>query len=165
MNTKLFKRVILLFILCFCIIGCNRKTDNTKTSNISTLNELTNTETTSAPTSKEITTITSEILETQVNEDEIPHGFDDKSYRLYKSGVLDKFITSKSEVDQCVITGIFCALHEKSICLYFQPKFFGMGPYCEEPKLYIPIENLLSSVKVPFWSNPSKASSHIAWQG
>lgn len=107
MNTKLFKRVILLFILCFCMVGCNLKTDNTKTSNISTLNELTNTEITSAPTSKEITTtITSEIPEIQVNEDEIPYGFDDKSYSLYKSGVLDKFIPAKSEVDQCVIADL-----------------------------------------------------------
>lgn len=62
-------------------------------------------------------------------------------------------------------TGIFCALHEKSICLYFQTEFFGMGPECEEPKLYIPIENLLPYVKVPYWNTPSEAATHLQWIG
>lgn len=61
--------------------------------------------------------------------------------------------------------GIFCALHEKSICLYFQPEFFGMGPESEEPKLYIPIENILPNVKVPYWNTPSEAATHIVWEG
>lgn len=61
--------------------------------------------------------------------------------------------------------GIFCALHEKSICLYFQPEFFGMGPESEEPKLYIPIENVLPYVKVPYWNTPSEAAEHIEWRG
>jgi hypothetical protein len=115
------------------MVGCNLKTDNTKTSNISTLNALTNTETTSAPTSKEITT-TSEILEAQVNEDEIPYGFDDKSYSLYKSGVLDKFIPAISEVDQCVIAdldtdGIQDVLLSISIPESINPDYINSNDY------------------------------------
>jgi hypothetical protein len=89
-------------------------------------------------------------------------------YNELPNDELLKLLQSCDNLDTCFSTqntGIFCALHEKSICLYFQPEFFGMGPDCEEPKLYIPIENVLSSVKVPFWSNPSKASSHIVWRG
>jgi hypothetical protein len=40
-----------------------------------------------------------------------------------------------------------------------------MGPECEEPKLYIPIENLLPYVKVPYWNTPSEAAAHIQWIG
>lgn len=62
-------------------------------------------------------------------------------------------------------TGIFCAIHEKSLCLYFQQEFFGLGPECEEPKLYVPIESVLPYVKLNYWANASEAASHIIWTG
>lgn len=62
-------------------------------------------------------------------------------------------------------TGIFSSIYEKSVCVYFQPEFIGMGPYCEEPKLYIPLEKLLPVTKSDYWELPEDKLSRIEWMG
>lgn len=62
-------------------------------------------------------------------------------------------------------TGIFSAIYEKSLCLYFQPEFIGMGLYCEEPMIFIPLENLLSDIKLNYWELPEEKISRIQWKG
>lgn len=62
-------------------------------------------------------------------------------------------------------TGIFSSLFEKSLCVYFQPEFIGMGPSCEEPMIYIPLEKLLPDIKSDYWKLPEKKISRIQWKG
>lgn len=62
-------------------------------------------------------------------------------------------------------TGIFSSLFEKSLCVYFQPEFIGMGPYCEEPMIYIPLEKLLPDIKSDYWNLPEEKISRIQWRG
>lgn len=62
-------------------------------------------------------------------------------------------------------TGIFSSIYEKSLCVYFQPEFIGMGPYCEEPMLYIPLEKLLPIIKLDYWVLPEDKISRIQWMG
>lgn len=62
-------------------------------------------------------------------------------------------------------TGIFSAVYEKSLCLYFQPEFIGMGPYAEEPMIFVPLEYLLPDVKLNYWELPEDEISRIQWMG
>lgn len=62
-------------------------------------------------------------------------------------------------------TGIFSAIYEKSLCLYFQPEFIGMGPYCEPPMIYIPIKDILSDITLNYWELPEEKISRIEWMG
>ncbi|MCB6608876.1 hypothetical protein V3C10_12070 [[Clostridium] symbiosum] len=62
-------------------------------------------------------------------------------------------------------TGIFSAVHEKSLCIYFQPEFFGKGPKSEEPKLYISLENIHKDVKLDYWDTVYKGVTHVEWIG
>lgn len=62
-------------------------------------------------------------------------------------------------------TGIFSAIYEKSLCLYFQPKFIGMSSYSGEPMIYIPLEAILPEIKLNYWELPEKGLSHIKWKG
>lgn len=61
-------------------------------------------------------------------------------------------------------TGIFSAVYEKSLCLYFQPEFIGAGPYCEEPMIYVPLKNILPEVKLNYWELPEERISRIEWK-
>lgn len=62
-------------------------------------------------------------------------------------------------------TGIFSAIYEKSLCLYFQPEFIGMSSYSGEPMIYIPLEAILPEIKLNYWELPEKGLSHIEWKG
>lgn len=62
-------------------------------------------------------------------------------------------------------TGIFSAVYEKSICLYFQPEFIGKDPHFEEPKLFISLENVLPEIKLDYWKLPEDKLSRIQWMG
>lgn len=62
-------------------------------------------------------------------------------------------------------TGIFSSIYEKSLCIYFQPEFIGMGPFCEEPMIYIPLEKLLPDIKLDYWDLPEDKITRIQWMG
>lgn len=62
-------------------------------------------------------------------------------------------------------TGVFSAIYEKSLCLYFQPELIGMGPYCGDPMLYVPLEAILPEIKLNYWGLPEERISHIEWKG
>lgn len=62
-------------------------------------------------------------------------------------------------------TGIFSAIYEKSLCVYFQPEFVGIGPYCEEPMIFVPLEDILSDIKLNYWELPEERISRIEWNG
>lgn len=62
-------------------------------------------------------------------------------------------------------TGIFSSVFERSLCVYFQPEFIGMGPESKEPMIYIPLEKLLPVIKLDYWELPEEKISRIEWRG
>ena len=62
-------------------------------------------------------------------------------------------------------TGIFCTLYERSLCIYFQPEFFGSNPTTEEDHIYVLLDYILPYLNNNYWSYESKAAEHFEWKG
>lgn len=105
MKKILLKKFILFFVICFIASGCHPKVNNSESS-IPTTDESKAVEGVSSKESDDAITKLTPNDNEQDDNTEIPYGFDNESFHLYKSSALSRFIPSGSEVDQCVIADL-----------------------------------------------------------